>query len=45
MASRFVVIEPGKGCGRIDIDVILIGWYIVLHVGDEAKGDIELFSD
>ena len=45
MACQFVVIEPGKWSSRIDIDVILIGWYIVLHVGDEAKGDIELFSD
>ena len=45
MACRFVVIESWKWSGRIDIDVVLVGWDIVLHVGDKAKGDVELFSD
>ena len=45
MACRFVVIESGKRSGRIDIDVVLISWDIILHVSDKSKGNIELFSD
>ena len=45
MACRFVVIESGKWSGRVDIDVVLISRNIVLHIGDKAKRDIELFSD
>ena len=45
MACRFVVIESGKRSSRIDIDVVLVGWDIILHVGDKSKGNIELFSD